>query len=144
MNIHRQEIPFDKKYLSTRNTFRQEIPEIKEIQFDKRNTIRQNRYQSILRDSYMLGWILKISIISILLIMIFHYSSFCFKQDIFSKQTVSNDDLKVQKYKNIISALSQKKEEPIEDMSLDLLDYVNQRTTSLVEEPQIQLEITEI
>ena len=42
--------------------------------------------------------------------MIFHYSSFCFKQDVFSKQTVSNDDLKVQKYKNIISALSQKKE----------------------------------
>lgn len=92
----------------------------------------------------MLGWILKISIISILLIMIFHYSSFCFKQDVFSKQTVSNDDLKVQKYKNIISALSQKKEEPIEDMSSDLLEYVNQRTTSLVDEPQIQLEITEI
>ena len=76
--------------------------------------------------------------------MIFHYSSFCFKQDIFSKKTVSNDDLKVQKYKNIISALSQKKEELIEDMSSDLLEYMNQRSTSLVEEPQIQLEITEL
>jgi hypothetical protein len=79
-----------------------------------------------------------------LLIMIFHYSSFCFKQDVFSKQTVSNDDLKVQKYKNIISTLSQKKEEPVEDMSSDLLEYVNQRTTTLVEEPQIKLEIAEL
>lgn len=93
----------------------------------------------------MIGWILKISIISILLIMIFHYSQFCFKQDVFSKRTISNDDLKVQKYKNIISALSKKKEEePIEDMSSDLLNYLNQKTSPQNVEPQIQIEISEI
>ena len=99
----------------------------------------------------MLGWAIKISIISILLIMIFHYSQFCFKQDVFAKQTATNDDLKVQKYKNIISALSKQtpqvhhsdgKQTPqvhqsdlnqsdiaIEDMSMDLMDYLNQKTT---------------
>jgi hypothetical protein len=95
----------------------------------------------------MLGWAIKISIISILLIMIFHYSQFCFKQDVFAKQTATNDDLKVQKYKNIISALSKQtpqvhqsdgKQTPqvhqsddiaIEDMSTDLMDYLNQKTT---------------
>ena len=120
----------------------------------------------------MLGWAIKISIISILLIMIFHYSQFCFKQDVFAKQTATNDDLKVQKYKNIISALSKQtpqvhqsdgkqsdgkqsdgKQTPqvhqrdlnqtlqvqqsdpnqsealIEDMSMDLIDYLNQKTT---------------
>jgi hypothetical protein len=77
--------------------------------------------------------------------MIFHYSQFCFKQDFFSKHTLSNDDLKVQKYKNIISALSKKKEEePIEDMSSDLLNYLNQKTSSYIEEPQIQLKISEL
>ena len=93
----------------------------------------------------MIGWILKISIISILLIMIFHYSQFCFKQDVFSKHAFSNDDLKVQKYKNIISALSKKKdEEPVEDMSSDLLNYLNQKTSTHIEESQIQLEISEL
>jgi hypothetical protein len=93
----------------------------------------------------MLGWAIKISIISILLIMIFHYSQFCFKQDVFAKQTATNDDLKVQKYKNIISALSKQsdgKQTPqvhqsdpnqsealIEDMSMDLMNYLNQKTT---------------
>ena len=87
----------------------------------------------------MLGWAIKISIISILLIMIFHYSQFCFKQDVFAKQTATNDDLKVQKYKNIISALSKQtpqvhqsdidKNELVEDMSMDLMDYLNQKTT---------------
>ena len=103
----------------------------------------------------MLGWAIKISIISILLIMIFHYSQFCFKQDVFAKQTATNDDLKVQKYKNIISALSKQtpqvhhsdgkqtpqvhhsdlnqsvidKNELVEDMSMDLIDYLNQKTT---------------
>jgi hypothetical protein len=129
----------------------------------------------------MLGWAIKISIISILLIMIFHYSQFCFKQDVFAKQTATNDDLKVQKYKNIISALSKQsdlkqtpqvhqsdgkqsdgkqsdgkqtpqvhqsdgKQTPqvrqsngsqvhqsddiaIEDMSTDLMDYLNRKTT---------------
>ena len=103
----------------------------------------------------MLGWAIKISIISILLIMIFHYSQFCFKQDVFAKQTATNDDLKVQKYKNIISALSKQtpqvhqsdgkqtpqvhqsdlnqsdidKNELVEDMSMDLLEYLNQKTT---------------
>lgn len=109
----------------------------------------------------MFGWAIKISIISILLIMIFHYSQFCFKQDVFAKQTVTNDDLKVQKYKNIISALSKQtpqvhqsdpkqtpqvhhsngkqtpqvhhsdidKNELVEDMSMDLMDYLNQKTT---------------
>ena len=143
----------------------------------------------------MLGWAIKISIISILLIMIFHYSQFCFKQDVFAKQTVTNDDLKVQKYKNIISALSKQtpqvhqsdlkqtpqvhqsdgKQTPqvhqsdidkndiaIEDMSMDLMDYLNQKTThpevinlEAVIQPEVlqpdsaqseilQLEITEI
>lgn len=91
----------------------------------------------------MIGWILKISIISILLIMIFHYSQYCFKQDIFTKHTISNDDMKVQKYKNIISALSKKKDVE-EDMSSDLLNYLNEKTSSHIEEPQIQLEITEL
>jgi len=88
----------------------------------------------------MLGWAIKISIISILLIMIFHYSQFCFKQDVFAKQTATNDDLKVQKYKNIISALSKQTPQvhhsdlkqsdiTIEDMSMDLMDYLNQKTT---------------
>ena len=97
----------------------------------------------------MLGWAIKISIISILLIMIFHYSQFCFKQDVFAKQTATNDDLKVQKYKNIISALSKQsdlKQTPqvhqsngpqvhqsddiaIDVMSTDLMDYLNQKTT---------------
>jgi hypothetical protein len=82
----------------------------------------------------MIGWILKISIISILLIMILHYSQFCFAQDVFPKSCKTGDDLKVQKYKNIITALSKKKEDdPIEDMSSDLLEYLNNKQTHEIE-----------
>jgi len=82
----------------------------------------------------MIGWILKISIISILLIMILHYSQFCFSQDLFPKSCKTGDDLKVQKYKNIITALSKKKEDdPIEDMSSDLLEYLNNKQTHEIE-----------
>jgi len=82
----------------------------------------------------MIGWILKISIISILLIMILHYSQFCFAQDLFPKSCKTGDDLKVQKYKNIITALSKKKDDdPIEDMSSDLLEYLNNKQTHEIE-----------
>jgi hypothetical protein len=82
----------------------------------------------------MIGWILKISIISILLIMILHYSQFCFAQDLFPKPCKTGDDLKVQKYKNIITALSKKKEDdPIEDMSSDLLEYLNNKQSHEIE-----------
>jgi hypothetical protein len=82
----------------------------------------------------MIGWILKISIISILLIMILHYSQFCFSQDLFPKSCKTGDDLKVQKYKNIITALSKKKEDdPIEDMSSDLLEYLNNKQSHEIE-----------
>lgn len=82
----------------------------------------------------MIGWILKISIISILLIMILHYSQFCFAQDLFPKSCKTGDDLKVQKYKNIITALSKKKEDdPIEDMSSDLLEYLNNKQSHEIE-----------
>jgi hypothetical protein len=57
---------------------------------------------------------------------------------------VANDDLKVQKYKNIIASLSKKKEnvvedEQIEDMTDQMMEYLNQKTN----EP-IQIDITEI
>jgi uncharacterized protein YjbI with pentapeptide repeats len=129
----------------------------------------------------MLGWAIKISIISILLIMIFHYSQFCFKQDVFAKQTATNDDLKVQKYKNIISALSKQSDlkqsdlkqsdlkqsdlkqsdlkqsngkqsdpkqkdidknelvEDLSDMSMDLMDYLNQKTTLQIDNTNLDV-----
>jgi hypothetical protein len=92
----------------------------------------------------MLGWTIKISIISILIILIIHYGQFCFKPDGFTKKIVANDDLKVQKYKNIIASLSKKNEtivedEQIEDMTDQMIEYLNQKTN----EP-FQIDITEI
>ncbi len=55
--------------------------------------------------------------------MIFHYSQFCFKS-VTSFKNTNLVDLKVQKYKNIISSLSSKKEEPIEDMGSELAEYL--------------------
>ncbi len=55
--------------------------------------------------------------------MIFHYSQFCFKS-VTSFKSTNLVDLKVQKYKNIISSLSSKKEEPIEDMGSELAEYL--------------------
>lgn len=92
----------------------------------------------------MLGWIIKISIISILIILIVHYSMFCLKPDGFAKKIIANDDLKVQKYKNIIASLSKKndtqiEDNPIEDMTSQMIEYINQKTN----EP-VQIDILEI
>jgi hypothetical protein len=85
----------------------------------------------------MLGWIIQISIISILLIMIFHYSQFCFKS-VSSFKNTNLVDLKVQKYKNIISSLTFKKEEPVEDMGSELAEYLKICSTN---KTQIQLDV---
>ena len=87
----------------------------------------------------MLGWTIKISIISILIILIIHYGQFCFKHDGFAKKIIANDDLKVQKYKNIIATLSSKNDAQSEDMAAQMMEYINQKTS----EP-IQIDISEI
>ena len=61
--------------------------------------------------------------------MIFHYSQFCFKS-VTSFKSTNLVDLKVQKYKNIISSLSSKKEEPIEDMGSELTEYLQNCSTN--------------
>ena len=52
----------------------------------------------------MLGWVFNISIISLLVILIFHYAFDFFAPN---KSTDNIIDLKVQKYKNIIDAMVQ-------------------------------------
>ena len=61
--------------------------------------------------------------------MIFHYSQFCFKS-VTSFKSTNLVDLKVQKYKNIISSLSYKKEEPVEDMGSELAEYLQLCSTN--------------
>jgi len=56
----------------------------------------------------MLGWIFNISIISLLIILIFHYAFDFFAPN---KSTDNILDLKVQKYKNIIDAMVQQQKE---------------------------------
>ena len=51
----------------------------------------------------MFGWIFNISIISLLIILIFHYAF-----DLFENKSDNLVDLKVQKYKNIIDAMVQR------------------------------------
>lgn len=56
----------------------------------------------------MIAWIFNISIISILVILIFHYAFDFFSKN---KSTENLVDLKVQKYKNIIDAMIQQQKE---------------------------------
>ena len=56
----------------------------------------------------MLGWIFNFSIISLLIILIFHYAFDFFAPN---KSTDNIIDLKVQKYKNIIDAMVQQQKE---------------------------------
>ncbi len=69
--------------------------------------------------------------------MIFHYSQFCFKS-VSSFKNTNLVDLKVQKYKNIISSLTFKKEEPVEDMGSELAEYLKICSTN---KTQIQLDV---
>ena len=54
----------------------------------------------------MFGWIFNISIISLLIILIFHYAF-----DFFGNKSDNLVDLKVQKYKNIIDAMVQREKD---------------------------------
>ena len=54
----------------------------------------------------MFGWIFNISIISLLIILIFHYAF-----DLFENKSDNLVDLKVQKYKNIIDAMVKEQKE---------------------------------
>jgi hypothetical protein len=56
----------------------------------------------------MLGWVFNISIISLLVILIFHYTFDFFAPN---KSTDNIIDLKVQKYKNIIDTMVQQQKE---------------------------------
>jgi len=56
----------------------------------------------------MLGWVFNISIISLLVILIFHYAFDFFAPN---KSMDNIIDLKVQKYKNIIDAMVQQQKE---------------------------------
>jgi hypothetical protein len=58
----------------------------------------------------MLGWIFNISIISLLIILIFHYA-FDFFGTSENKSIDNLVDLKVQKYKNIIDAMVKEQKE---------------------------------
>lgn len=78
----------------------------------------------------MFGWIFNISIISLLIILIFHYAF-----DLLENKSDNLVDLKVQKYKNIIDAMVQREkkaceyEEPFfeEDNGLEELElYVKE------------------
>ena len=91
----------------------------------------------------MLGWIFNISIISLLIILIFHYAF-----DFFGTKTFDNlVDLKVQKYKNIIDTMVLKKtyeEEnnvPLDDGLEELELYVRELT---VREPTIREPTTSV
>jgi hypothetical protein len=74
----------------------------------------------------MFGWIFNISVISLLIILIFHYAF-----DLFENKSDNLVDLKVQKYKNIIDAMVQREkracEEKPEDNGLEELElYVKE------------------
>lgn len=80
----------------------------------------------------MLEWLFNISIISLLIILIFHYAFDFFAPN---KSTDNIIDLKVQKYKNIIDAMVKeqnvKKEEVVEDDGLEELeDYIRELVVS--------------
>ena len=60
----------------------------------------------------MFGWIFNISIISLLIILIFHYAF-----DFFGNKSDNLVDLKVQKYKNIIDAMVQREKKACEEQS---------------------------
>ena len=72
----------------------------------------------------MFGWIFNISIISLLIILIFHYAF-----DLFENKSDNLVDLKVQKYKNIIDAMvkeQKEKKEVVDDGLEELEDYIGQ------------------
>ena len=74
----------------------------------------------------MFGWIFNISIISLLIILIFHYAFDFFAPN---KSTDNTVDIKVQKYKNIIDAMvkeQKEKKEVVDDGLEELEDYVGQ------------------
>ena len=76
----------------------------------------------------MLEWLFNISIISLLIILIFHYAFDFFAPN---KSTDNTVDIKVQKYKNIIDAMvkeqKEKKEETVVDDGLEELeDYIRE------------------
>jgi hypothetical protein len=80
----------------------------------------------------MLEWLFNISIISLLIILIFHYAFDFFAPNKSMEHLV---DLKVQKYKNIIDAMVKeqnvKKEEVVEDDSLEELEeYIRELVVS--------------
>jgi hypothetical protein len=60
----------------------------------------------------MFGWIFNISIISLLIILIFHYAF-----DLLENKSDNLVDLKVQKYKNIIDAMVQREKKACEEQS---------------------------
>ena len=61
----------------------------------------------------MFGWIFNISVISLLIILIFHYAF-----DFFGNKSDNLVDLKVQKYKNIIDAMVQREKKACEEQPL--------------------------
>lgn len=74
----------------------------------------------------MLEWLFNISIISLLIILIFHYAFDFFAPN---KSTDNTVDIKVQKYKNIIDAMvkeQKEKKEVVDDGLEELEDYVGQ------------------
>ena len=79
----------------------------------------------------MLEWLFNISIISLLIILIFHYAFDFFAPN---KSTDNTVDIKVQKYKNIIDAMvkEQKEKKEVVDNSLEELeDYIRELVVPL-------------
>ena len=82
----------------------------------------------------MLEWLFNISIISLLIILIFHYAFDFFAPN---KSTDNMVDIKVQKYKNIIDAMvkEQKEKKEVVDNGLEELeDYIRE-----LREPEVPL-----
>ena len=78
----------------------------------------------------MLGWVFNISIISLLVILIFHYAFDFFAPN---KSTDNTVDIKVQKYKNIIDAMvkeQKEKKEVVDDGLEELEDYIRELVVS--------------
>ena len=78
----------------------------------------------------MFGWIFNISIISLLIILIFHYAFDFFAPN---KSTDNTVDIKVQKYKNIIDAMvkeQKEKKEVVDDGLEELEDYIRELVVS--------------
>ena len=79
----------------------------------------------------MLGWVFNISIISLLIILIFHYAFDFFAPN---KSTDNTVDIKVQKYKNIIDAMvkeQKEKKEVVDDGLEELEDYIRELVVPL-------------